>query len=42
MMFDFYIRQLQDARIKDYCDKYGYERTLELLTVFPKKPSKDA
>jgi hypothetical protein len=42
MMFDYYVRQLQDDRIKKFCEKYSYERTLELLKVFPKRPSKDA
>jgi hypothetical protein len=41
MMFDYYIQKLQDDRIKTFCERYGYECTLGLLKMFPKKASKD-
>lgn len=35
MMFDYYVRQLDDERIKTFCSEQGFENTLKLVKTIP-------
>ena len=35
MMFDYYVRQLDDEGIKTFCSEQGYENTLKLVKTVP-------